>query len=234
MSRVVAAPFLDFGWITDHLGEIWTQTVEHIQLTVLAVVIGFAISLPLGILAYRKPGFYTPLTFVTGVLYTIPSLALFVALIPFTHLSRTTALIGLVSYTLLILIRNIVAGLAAVPEDTREAALGMGYGSRQMLWRVDLPLALPVIVGGVRLATVTTVGLVTVTALIGLGGLGHFILLGIRQPALGPTPTIVGGVLSVVLAVAADAALLAGQRWLMPWSRRRARGGAPAEPQVAV
>lgn len=234
MSRTLAAPFLDLGWIGDHVGEIWTQTVEHIQLTVLAVVIGFAISFPLGILAHRRRRLYPPIAFVTGVLYTIPSLALFVTLIPFTHLSRTTALIGLVSYTLLILIRNVVAGLDGVPVDARAAALGMGYGPRQMLWRVDVPLALPVIVAGVRLATVTTIGLVTITSLIGLGGLGHFILLGIRQPALGPTPTIVGGMLSVVLAVAADAALLAGQRWLMPWSRRRARGGAPAEPQVAV
>jgi osmoprotectant transport system permease protein len=150
-----------------------------------------------------------------------------VTLIPFTHLSRTTALIGLVSYTLLILIRNVVAGLDGVPPDAREAALGMGYGPRQMLWRVDLPLALPVIVAGIRIATVTTVGLVTVTAVIGLGGLGHFILLGLQQ--FRETAILVGAVLSAALAIGADAALVWGQRWLTPWA---GRAGRRAEAQV--
>lgn len=233
MTGVIGQGFLDVGWIGDHLGEIWTQTVEHIQLTVLAVAIGFAISFPLGILAHRRRRLYPPIAFVTGVLYTIPSLALFVTLIPLTHLSRTTALIGLVSYTLLILIRNVVAGLDGVPEDARAAALGMGYGPRQMLWRVDVPLALPVIVAGIRLATVTTIGLVTVTALIGQGGLGQFILRGLRLSD--STQTLVGAVLSVALAILADGALVAGQRFLTPWSRRRDRRGVlRAEQGVAA
>jgi osmoprotectant transport system permease protein len=223
----LAAGILDWGWVTQNLDEIWARTLEHIELTVLAVAIGFAISLPLGILAQRRRALYPPITFVAGILYTIPSLALFVTLIPITHLSRTTALIGLVSYTLLILIRNVVAGLDGVPADAREAALGMGYGRRQMLWRVDLPLALPVIVAGIRIATVTTVGLVTVTALIGLGGLGHFILLGLRQPSQ-EMATIVGAVLSAALAVGADAALVGAQRWLTPWTR----GGRPSAEEA--
>lgn len=215
---MIGAPLFDWGWVTGHLDEIWARTLEHVELTVLAVVIGFAISFPLGILAHRRRRLYAPIAFVTGLLYTIPSLALFVTLIPLTHLSKTTALIGLVSYTLLILIRNVVAGLDGVPEEVRAAAIGMGYGPRQILWRVDVPLALPVIVAGIRVATVTTIGLVTVTALIGLGGYGHFILAGLQL--FQPTQTIVGAVLSVALAIAADALLLLGQRWLTPWTAR--------------
>jgi osmoprotectant transport system permease protein len=223
-ALLAVGDLLDWAWMSRNADEIWARTMEHVELTVLAVAIGFAISLPLGIVAHRRRILYPPITFVTGVLYTIPSLALFVTLIPFTGLSRTTALIGLVSYTLLILIRNVVAGLDGVPDDVRSAALGMGYGRRQMLWKVDLPLALPVIVAGVRLATVTTIGLVTVTALIGLGGLGHFILQGLQQ--FRDVAILVGSVLSVALAIVADALLLGGQRWLTPWVRRS--GGGPA------
>ncbi|HEX2196543.1 MAG TPA: ABC transporter permease, partial [Actinomycetota bacterium] len=160
---------------------------------------------------------YGPVATAAGILYTIPSLALFAMLVPFTGLSTTTAEIGLVSYTLLILIRNIVAGLRSVPEDAKEAALGMGYSRRQLLWRVEIPLALPVVVAGVRIATVTVIGLVTVTALIGLGGLGHFILLGLER--FFSTATIVGAVLSVTLAVCADRLLALVERLLTPWAR---------------
>src|SRR5439155_18804040 len=143
----------------------------------------------------------------------------------FTGLTTTSSEIGLVSYTLLILIRNIVAGLDAVPDDAREAAQGLGFTRRQLLWRVELPLALPEIVAGVRIATVTTVGLVTVTELIGQGGLGHFILDGLNT--FFATATIVGAALSVVLAVIADAVLLGVQRVLTPWARlARARAAA--------
>ena len=206
-------------WIGDHTGDILNRLGQHVELTVIAVVVGLAISLPLSILAYRRPRLYPPITWATGLLYTIPSLALFVLLIPLTGLSVESAEIGLVSYTLLILIRNIVAGLAGVPEDAKEAARGMGYTNRQLLWRVEVPLALPVIVAGVRIATVTTIGLVTVTALIGKGGLGYFILLGLQQ--FFPTPTVLGSVLSVALALAADGLLLWAQRLVTPWARVR-------------
>ena len=216
----MSEPFVRFDWIADHTDEIWLQLIEHVQLTVIAVGIGLLISLPLGLLAYRRRRFYPPIASVTGLLYTIPSLALFAMLVPYTGLSFTTAEIGLVSYTLLILIRNVVAGLDGVPADVKEAAIGMGYSPRQILWRVELPLALPVIVAGIRIATVTTVGLVTVTALIGLGGLGSFILSGIRR--FFTTEMVVGAVLSFVLAVIVDGLLLLGQRALTPWARGRA------------
>lgn len=210
-------PFVRWDWIWDHADQIGERLVEHIQLTAVAVALGLLISLPLGLVAYRYRKLYAPITGVTGILYTIPSLALLAFLVPYTGFSTTTAEIALVSYTLLILIRNVVSGLEGVPEDVKEAARGMGYSSRQSLWRIEIPLALPVIAAGIRIATVTTIGLVTVTALIGKGGFGHFILLGIR--GLFPTPALLGSVLSVALAVAVDAILLLGQRLLTPWTR---------------
>jgi len=217
-------PFVRWDWIADHSDRIGTQLLEHIYLTALAIGIGFLIAFPLGLVAYRYRRLYAPIAGITGILYTIPSLALFAVLQAYTGLSTTTAEIGLVSYTLLILIRNIVSGLDGVPADVREAARGMGYSPRQILWRVDLPLAAPVIAAGVRIATVTTIGLVTVTALIGKGGLGYFILLGIR--GLFPTAALLGSVLSVALAVVVDGLLLATQRALTPWARAtQARAG---------
>lgn len=212
-------PLVDWSWVVRHLDDVWAQLVEHVELTVIAVVVGFLISFPVGIYAFRHRRAYPPITWITGLLYTIPSVALFVLLIPFTGLSTTSAEIGLVSYTLLILIRNIVAGLDSVSSDIREASIGMGLSARQLLWRVELPLALPVIAAGVRIATVTTLGLVTVTALIGKGGLGAFLLLGIQR--FFSTPIIVGAVLSIALAVIADTVLLRAQRRLTPWARIR-------------
>jgi osmoprotectant transport system permease protein len=212
----VIGPLFEWDWVLDHLAEIRTQTWEHVVLTVIAVVSGLVISFPLAIFAFRHRRAYAPITWITGLLYTIPSLALFVLLLPIFGLTTTTAEVGLVSYTLLILIRNTVAGLDAVPADTKEAALGMGYTRRQLLWKVELPLALPVIIAGVRIATVTTIGLVTVTALIGKGGLGEFILEGLNL--FFSTPVVVGAVLSVVLALVADALLLLVQRLLTPWT----------------
>ncbi len=219
-------PTIKWSWIGDNSDKIFARFIEHIELTVLAVAIGLLISVPLAIYAYRHRWFYTPLTSVTGILYTIPSLALFAFLLPYTGLTVQTAEIGLVGYTLLILIRNIVAGLAGVPPDVREAARGMGFSSGQMLWRVEMPLALPVIMAGVRLATVTTVGLVTVTALIGKGGLGFFILSGMRTDFI--TAILVGSILSLVLAVTVDGLLVYLERRITPWSRSRAGQRRPA------
>jgi len=208
-----------WDWIVDHLDEIPKWLIQHLQLTILAVVIGFAISFPIAVYAYRHRKVYPPVTWVTGLLYTIPSLALFAVLVPYTGLGFVTAEIGLVSYTLLILIRNTVAGLSSVPADVKEAAAGMGLSKRQILTKVELPLALPVIMTGVRIATVTTFGLVTVTALIGMGGLGHFILEGFRR--LFTTEMLVGAVLSIAIAIVVDALLLLGQRLLTPWARKQ-------------
>lgn len=208
---------IDWDRIADQRTEILSHLGEHLQLTVIAVVIGLLISFPLGVFAYRHRWSYGPITAVTGILYTIPSIALFAALIPFTGLTKTSATIGLVSYTLLILIRNVVAGLDGVPEDAREAALGMGYSQRQLLWKVEMPLALPVIMAGVRLATVTTIGLVTVASLIGEGGLGYFILKGFRT--FDSTLSFIGGALSLILAVTVDFVLVRIERRTTPWAR---------------
>ena len=215
-------PFVDWEWVSEHAVFIGGQLWQHVLLTAIAVTVGLMISLPLAVLAHRHRRFYAPITWTTGLLYTIPSLALFAMLTPFTGLSTLTAEIGLVSYTLLILIRNIVAGLEGVPDDAKEAALGMGYTPRQLLWRVELPLALPVIVAGIRIATVTTIGLVTVTVFVGKGGLGYLMLAGFRRLLPRPTAIVVGIVLSVALAVAVDALLIRGQRLLSPWARTRA------------
>jgi osmoprotectant transport system permease protein len=212
--------FFSWEWVYDHLDDIWDQTLQHLLLTVIAVSFGLAISMGLSIYVLRNRRAYAPITGFTGVLYTIPSLALFAFLVPITGLSVLTAEIGLVSYTLLILVRNTVAGIDGVPLAVLEAAAGMGYTRRQMLWRVQVPLALPVIIAGVRIAAVTTIGLVTVTSLIGLGGLGFFILRGLTLffSPVGTTQIVVGVVLSVILAIGVDLVLVGTQRALTPWA----------------
>ncbi len=213
-------PWFRWSWVFDHLDDIWARTQEHIVLTAIAVGLGLVISLVLSAVAIRFRRSYTPITWVAGVMYTIPSLALFALLVPVTGLTTLTAEIGLVSYTLLILIRNIVAGIDGVPAEVKEAAIGMGYTRRRMFFEIELPLALPVIVAGIRIAAVTIVGLVTVTALIGQGGLGFFILRGLNS--FFNTQIVVGTVLSVALAVTIDLALVLAERALTPWAQRRA------------
>lgn len=223
MTRLVAQArdsLIRWDWVIDHLNDIWEQTVQHLYLTAIAVGVGFVVSMLLAALIFRYRSTYAPITGVAGVLYTIPSIALFTLLIPFVGLSVLNAEIALVSYTLLILVRNIVAGIDGVPAAVRESARGMGYRRVRLFWEIELPLALPVIVAGLRIATVTTVGLVTVSALIGLGGLGSFILDGLRRIFM--TPIVVGGVLSIVLAVLLDVLFVVIERVLSPWARRRA------------
>ena len=212
-------PLILWPWVFSHVPDIWQRVMEHLELTGIAVSIGFVLAFVLSLGIRQLPTLYTPVTWFAGVLYTIPSLALFALLIPFTGLSVSTAEIGLVSYTLLILVRNIVGGLRAVPGDVREAAVGMGYSGWQLLWRIELPLALAVIIAGVRVAVVTTIGLTTVTAVIGQGGLGFLILQGIQQ--FFSTPLMIGAVLSVGLAVVIDGLLVLIQRQVTPWTRAR-------------
>jgi osmoprotectant transport system permease protein len=220
-APVLAAELIRWSWVGDHLDDIRDSLFQHIQLTVLAVLFGLLLAFPLSLAAIRWPRLYGPILGLTGVLFTIPSLALFILLIPFTGLSTRTSLIGLTIYTLLILVRNIVEGLRGVDRDVREAAQAMGYTPARQLFQVELPLALPVIMAGVRIATVTTIGLVTVTALIGQGGLGRLFLDGFILDFA--TPIVVGLVLSVLLALAADLALVGVQRWLTPWARSGGR-----------
>lgn len=211
---------MDWDWVNDHRTLILDLARTHVELTVLAVVMGLALSFPLALAARRWRLLYSPVLSAAGVLYAIPSLALFALLLPWTGLTRTTALIALVSYTLLILVRNIAAGLDGVPSEVSEAATAMGMRSSRRLWSVELPLALPAVVAGIRVATVTTIGLVTVAALIGHGGLGQLILDGLNRDFR--TPLVVGSALSVALAATADVMLVGVQRVLTPWARRDA------------
>jgi len=218
-------PLIDWAWIAEHLPMIGAATVQHVVIAALAVTAGFAISLGIALWVRRDRRVYGPATAVSGILYTIPSLALFALLVPFTGLSLLTVEIPLVTYTLLILIRGIVAGLDAVPADVREAAVGMGLTGRARLRRVDLPLALPLIFAALRLAAVSTIGLVTVGALIGdaYGGLGVLINEGLQT--FFPTEVYVGAIVSIALAFAADFALVRAQRRATPWTRVRDADG---------
>jgi osmoprotectant transport system permease protein len=219
LAQLEDQPLVRWDWVVDHLDDIWAATSEHLMLTGIALGVGLVISVGLSWLAIRYRKTYSPITWVTGILYTIPSLALFSILVPVTGLSVLTAEIGLVSYTLLILIRNIVAGIDGVDPAIKEAAIGIGYTRRRVLLQIEVPLAMPVIIAGIRIASVTTIGLVTVTALIGQGGLGFFILQGLRR--FFTTEIMVGAVMSVVLAVVIDALLVLVQRVLTPWARAK-------------
>jgi osmoprotectant transport system permease protein len=205
--------------MADHLDELAFRTLQHLFLAAIALGVGFAISFLLAVWSVRRRAVYPPVIGVAGVLYTIPSLALFAALVPITGLSLLTAEIPLVLYTLVILVRNMVAGFDAVPADVLEAADAMGYRSGRRLWRVEVPLAMPLIVAGVRVAAVSTIGLVTITGAIGdrFGGLGYFIFEGWRRGF--PTEILFGAVPAMILAVAVDLVLVAAQRRATPWAR---------------
>ncbi len=217
-----AAPNPWFSWhyVSNHTDDILAAIREHVTLTLVSVGIGLLIAVPLALVARRWRRTATPILGAAGVIYTIPSLALFAALVPFLHLGRRPVVVGLVSYTLLILLRNVLAGFDGVPADVREAARGMGFGSGRMLLRVELPLALPAIVAGVRVATVSTIALVTVGAEVGAGGLGSLILEGLNNNFY-RAEVVTASLLCVALAVVADALLLGLQRWLTPWARVR-------------
>ncbi|HEY5317424.1 MAG TPA: ABC transporter permease [Solirubrobacteraceae bacterium] len=210
-------------WISQNWsGVLWPALRQHVVLSAIAVAIGFAISFALALLAYRRRGIERPVILVSGILYTIPSLALFEILVPFKPLglSARTAEVALISYTLLILFRNIVTGLREVPDEVREAARGMGMTERQCLWRVELPLALPSIIAGLRIATVTVIALATVASYICDQGLGVPIFNAI-QDGVFKTELIVAGGLAVALALLADGLLVLLQRALTPWTRAR-------------
>jgi osmoprotectant transport system permease protein len=219
-------PFPNWAWLSnprthERLAE---YAMEHLVLTFAAVAAGLAVALPLAVLAVRHRRLQTPLLTATGVLYTVPALAMFIFLVPLfialtgTGYGRATSVAGLAIYSLLILFRNTVAGLDGVPADVREAGEAMGYTRNQLLWRVELPVALPVLVAGVRIATVSTVGLVTITALIGQGGLGRLFITGYNRFDL--TIALTGVVLATALATLIDWAMVLVQRRLLPWTAR--------------
>ncbi len=205
-------------WIADNYDRYVTPFFEHVVLTVVPVVIGFAIAFALALLAHRRQWLVGPVTAFTGALYTIPSVAFFFLLQPLTGLGNTTAIVALVCYTLLIIFRNVITGLRAVPADAKDAARGMGLTARQMLWKVELPLALPEIIAGLRIATTTTVGLAALAFLAGAGGLGAELD---AQPFFKSNVAVAGG-LCVLLAAALDLVILALQRFVTPWQRAAA------------
>lgn len=212
--------FFCWDWTKEHWDDTFQPAVvEHVQLTLVAVGIGFALSFALALLAYRRQWLEGPIGTLSGFLYTIPSLALFQLLVPVTGLTVTTVEVALVSYTLLVLFRNTLAGLRAAPPDVREAAVAMGLSPVQSFLRVELPLALPAILAGLRIATVMTISLATVGAFVVPEGLGAPIFSGLRE--FFQTKFVVAGALAVALALVADGLLVLLGRALTPWTRAR-------------
>ena len=205
-------------WIQDNFHRYVDPFWEHVYLTVVSVGIGFGVAFVLALIAHRQRWLTGPITAVTGALYTVPSIAAFLLLLPITGRGNTTAIIALVAYTLLILFRNITTGLRNVPEEARDAARGMGLTPNQLLWRVELPLAVPEILAGLRIAITTTIGLATLAFFAGAGGLGREIYADINFKS----NVVTAGGLAVLLAAAFDVIVLLVQRLLTPWRRAAA------------
>jgi osmoprotectant transport system permease protein len=209
-----------FNWALDHLDDRYLgPAAEHVVLVAVSVGAGFAIALALALLSHRRRWLVPPLNATTGILYTIPSIAFFFLLLPITGRGNTTAVIALTAYTLQILYRNIVAGLANVPSEAKDSGLGMGMSHRQLLWRVELPLALPEIIAGLRIATVSTVALATLAVFAGGDGLGTELIEGSNITFR--TGVVMAGGLAILIAIAFDLMLVAAQRVLAPWRRVR-------------
>jgi osmoprotectant transport system permease protein len=203
------------SWIADNLDRYKTPLIEHIELTLVSVAVGFVIAFALALAAHRRRWLIGPITQVTGILYTLPSVAMFFLLLPLTGRGKTTAIIALTAYTLLIIFRNVITGLDSVPAESRDAGRGMGLTENQLLWRVELPLALPEIMAGLRIAVTTTVGLAALAVYAGAGGLGGAIFDDINFRS----NVVVAGGLCVILAIILDLLVLAAERALTPWSR---------------
>jgi len=210
-------PWVDWGWVSTHVDTILGYLGQHVQFTVISLVAGIVIALPLGVVAQRVSALRLPLLGVFGTFYTIPSLAFFALMIPYTGIGDLTALIPLTLYNVLILLRNVIVGLDEVPRDVLDAADGMGYRSFARLTRIELPLALPTMLAGLRVATVSTIGIITIASVIALGGLGELIYEGFIESFR--TPLVVGMVLSVALALVADLLLAGVKRLAVPWAR---------------
>ncbi|SEC28784.1 osmoprotectant transport system permease protein [Nocardioides exalbidus] len=204
-------------YVADRQQEILDATVQHIGLTVVSVLVGLAIAFPLALAARRLPRLESTILAITTGIYTVPSLALFPLLVPFTGLTATTVVIGLALYALTILVRSLLEGLRSVPDEVRESATGLGYNRTQLLLRVELPLALPVVMAGLRVATVSTVALTTVGSLVAYGGLGNLIKDGVLTNFRAELFT--ASLLCVLLAVFLDVVLVVAQRMLTPWTR---------------
>lgn len=212
-------PIIRWEWLVDEWDQVRAALVEHLVLTALAMSLGIAISVVLTAVALRLRWTLTPITAVTALIYTLPSVALFALFAPvFGNLARPTAVIPLAGYTLLILVTNNVAGFRAVPLPVRDAANGMGLSPARRIATVELPLAMPYVITGIRIATVSTVGLVTVAAIVGQGGLGGLIFSGLRRTFW--TPMTVGASLSIIVALALDGLIYLIGAAVTPWTRR--------------
>jgi len=207
-----------WSWIGSHADLLGQLLGQHVYLSLAPVLLGLAVALPLGLACVRWPGVYPAVLALTSTLYALPSLALFVVLIEYTGFSGWTVIIPLTVYTLAVLVRNVVDGLRAVPDHVRQAAVAMGFSATRRLLRVELPVAVPVVFAGLRVAAVANISLVSIGSLIGISGLGELFVDGIQRDF--PTPIVVGIVLTVALAVAADGVLVLLQRALTPWNRR--------------
>jgi len=205
------------SWIADNLDRYVDPFVQHVFLTLASVAVGFAIAFALALVAHRHRWLIAPIVQVTGIMYTLPSIAVFFLLLPLTGRGNLTAIVALVAYSLLIIFRNVTAGLDNVPDETKDAGRGMGLTDRQLLWRVELPLALPEIMAGLRIATTTTVGLATLAFFAGAGGLGEQIFADINFKS----NVVVAGGLAIVLAALLDGLILLAQRAITPWTRAR-------------
>ncbi|MEU6030030.1 ABC transporter permease [Streptomyces tauricus] len=210
-------PLIRWVWIGDHVGELAHYTGVHLRLGLLPVLFGLIISVPLGMLCHRYRWVYPPTLTAANVLYSIPSLALFMIFVRYTGLTERTVMIPLTLYTLSVLIPNVVDGLASVPDPVRQAATAMGFSTVRRVLQVELPIAVPVVVAGVRVAAVSSISLVAVGQLIGQGGLGYYITRGLQLDF--PTPIITATVLIMLLALVTDALLVLAQRLLTPWAR---------------
>jgi osmoprotectant transport system permease protein len=204
-------------YVRTRSAELVAASTEHLRITLISVLIGAVVALPLALLARRIRPLRPAVLGTATAIYTIPSLALFSLLLPFTGLSERTVITGLVLYSLTILVRAVLAGLDGVPEEVRDAGRGMGYSRGGLLWRVELPLALPVLMGGLRIATVSTVALTTIGTIVGSGGLGNLITTGLRSNF--KAQVLTASLLCVVLALVLDLLLVGTQRLLMPWRR---------------
>lgn len=219
LATSAANPLLRWSYFVEQWDRIAEAIFQHVQLTLLAVGFGFVISAALAYLGMRYRWTVTPITLFAAFLYTIPSVAFFGVLVSYLGLTLVTALIPLTAFTILILVTNILDGFSSVPEPVREAADGMGLTPAQRLFTVEVPIAVPYIINGLRIATVTTVGLVTVAAIVGYGGLGRLILDGLRRTFW--TPLTIGASLSILLALLFDLLFFALGAWLTPWARRK-------------
>ncbi|WP_297084461.1 ABC transporter permease [uncultured Demequina sp.] len=212
-------PWFSLDYLQRNTEEVVDQLAIHATLTLQALAIAFLIAFPLAVIARRIPRLSGPIMGISGILYTIPSFALFGLLAPFTGIGRTTVLIGLVAYALLVLVRNIVVGLEGVDRDVTDAARGLGYTPTRLLFQVELPLALPSIIAGLRIAAVTTVALVTVGVVVGYGGLGQLMFRGLQSDYRAQIMTAT--LLCLALALVLDLLLALAGRLAMPWQRRR-------------